>query len=66
MKPRSELEIELVLVRGMLARLRQESGEDGTGILYGAQQALVWILEDKMSPSKLQDLIEEVADELAP
>lgn len=67
MKTKSAVEVELMLVRAMLARLRKESGEEHTSMLYGSQQALVWMLSNgAMSPSKLQDLIDELAEEHGP
>ena len=63
MKSRNDIIVELVKVRGQLAKLRNDSEDDNTDMLYGAQQALVWMLEDGMSPSSLHDLIQDLAEE---
>jgi hypothetical protein len=60
-----ELEIarELKRVRTLLRQRRATDGE--TDILYGAQQALSWVLERGVSPSELVAVIEKLAEELA-
>ena len=67
-KTKAEIEVELVKVRGLLARLRARADvdEDDTSMLYGAQQALIWMLGRGGSPSDLQDLIEDLAEVLPP
>jgi NAD-dependent SIR2 family protein deacetylase len=61
---RRELEIhqELKRVRKLLAQYRVNDWDDS--LLYGAQQALVWMLEQGVSPSELEKTILEVAKDL--
>lgn len=63
MTARTELEVarELKSVRKMLAKWRK-AGED-EDLLYGAQQALLWVLKRGMSPTELEGAIQELAQE---
>ena len=61
-KSRSEIEIQLLLVRAQLAKVRND-GED-EALLYGAQQALLWALGEGMSPSNVWGVVENFAGEL--
>ena len=63
-KSMSDVTIELVKVRELLATLRKESGEDNTEMLYGAQQALAWMLNEGDPPSRLWAIIEEIAEDM--
>jgi hypothetical protein len=60
----TELEVarELKSVRRLLAEYRANGENDE--MLYGAQQALVWVLGRGLSPSRLEEVIHEVAKEL--
>jgi hypothetical protein len=60
MKTADEIEFELSRVRQLL-RLHRASGDEDNGMLYGAQQALGWIIEGLQSPSMLENTIAEVA-----
>jgi hypothetical protein len=64
MRSRAEITVELVKVRAILAKLRSDDGEDSTDMMYGAQQALAWLVEKAMSPSDLHDVISDLAEEL--
>jgi hypothetical protein len=61
MKTETEIEQELLEVRRLLAK-RRDAGSEDTDMLYGAQQALGWVIEKLKSPSKLETTIERVAD----
>ena len=63
MSVRAELEIarELKRVRKLLVEIR-ENGDDQK-LMYGAQQALVWVLKQGISPSELDATISSVAEE---
>jgi hypothetical protein len=64
MKSRNDVIVELVKVRSQLAKLRADGEEGDTSLLYGAQQALVWMLNGGgMSPSELHDLIYDLVEE---
>lgn len=65
MKTKNDVIVELIKVRGQLAKLRNDSGEDETSMLYGAQQALVWMVNEGMSPSELHDVIHDLSEDLA-
>jgi hypothetical protein len=58
---KTELEVrrELREVRKLLKALRAE-GED-VDMMYGAQQALIWLLGDGKKPSELEKMIHELA-----
>ena len=62
MKTQAKIERELVKVRDLLKQCR-DSGSD-EDMLYGAQQALGWVLGQLQSPSKLAELIEDTAEVL--
>lgn len=64
MKTRIEIERELTKVRRALKRHREAGLEDDTDMLYGAQQALGWIVEGKQPMSRLQKTIEHIAMKL--
>ena len=65
MSVRTELEVarELKRVRKILAEIRANNGEDQR-LMYGAQQTLVWVLKQGISPSELDATILAVAEEL--
>jgi hypothetical protein len=60
----TEIEIvrELKRVRELLAAYRANG--DNEDMLYGAQQALVWVLGRGISPSELEQAIQEIAEDL--
>lgn len=66
MSVRTELEVtrELKNVRKLLAeyRARGEDYEGATNILYGAQQALIWLLYKGDSPTRLEEIIREAEE----
>ena len=66
MRSRAEITVELVKVRAILAKLRSDDhgDEDSTDMMYGAQQALAWLVEKAMSPSDLHDVISDLAEGL--
>ena len=69
MSVRTELEVarELKRVRKILADIRADNGEAGDAdenIMYGAQQALVWMLRQGMSPIQLDAVILKLAEDL--
>lgn len=62
MKTELEMRRELKSVRSLLAENRR-NGID-IDILYGAQQALAWIIEEARSPSELESVIRQIAEEV--
>ena len=58
MKTEAEIRQELQEVRKRLAKIRAV-GSDDTETLYGAQQALGWVLGELGSPSDLERIIEQ-------
>jgi len=63
MKTEAEIKKELRKVRALLAKKRK-AGVDDVDILYGAQQALGWIVENLGSPSGLDRTIDRLAEDL--
>lgn len=59
MRTKNEIERELRAVRKRLSEIRAAGSED-TDTLYGAQQALGWVLGELSSPTQLELLIEQV------
>jgi hypothetical protein len=61
---RQELEVakELKRVRDLLKEYRANKWDED--MLYGAQQALVWVMEQGISPSELEETIQFVAEYL--
>lgn len=62
MKQELEIARELKKVRVLLGELRA-NGEN-TSLMYGAQQALVWMMGQGMPPTELCGLIQRVAKAL--
>lgn len=60
MRTLDEIEKELLEVRALLKKRRDDGSED-TDMLYGAQQALGWVIEKLRSPSEVEKAIERVA-----
>jgi hypothetical protein len=60
MKTRSAVLAELKRVRELLA-VQQCDGDD-TDLMYGAQQALVWILGEGAAPSYVGKVIEQLCE----
>jgi hypothetical protein len=58
---KAEIARELRNVRALL-RTKRANGEDISG-LYGAQQALAWVVEGKMAPSKAEAMIDRIAED---
>ena len=66
MKANSEVLFELRHLRALLARYREDGCED-SGIydmLGGAQQALLWVSGEGMSPSELEATIHSVPEDI--
>ncbi len=61
MKSETAIKRELRAVRAALAKRRAAGEEDGAGVLYGAQQALGWIVEDLAPPSRYDRIIDKIA-----
>lgn len=55
---------ELDEVRARLARAREQHDDKAIDILWGAQQALGWVLGELHAMSTLADIIEAVTDDL--
>ena len=66
MKTQREIVSELRSVRTALASIRDEGSNTLMfgDMMYGAQQALVWMLDEGRSPSSLQCLIDELSETL--
>ena len=57
MKTESEIRLELNEVRQLLSKLRANGLHDDIDMLYGAQQALGWILGELEPPSEMEKMI---------
>jgi hypothetical protein len=55
-KTEQQVRTELVRVREVLKRARDEDGEE-EAVLYGAQQALGWVLGELRAPSQLEAIL---------
>lgn len=64
MKTKTEIEIETLKVRAMLEAARSRGDED-TDMLYGAQQALGWVLGELRSPTDLEDFVRTTAAKIS-
>jgi hypothetical protein len=60
MRTEQEIRQELKAVRDHLEKYRANECDD-TEMLYGAQQALGWVLNELRAPSEVEDIIHSAA-----
>ena len=64
MKSETDIQRELFNIKRMLAEMRTNSNIDSTetDMLYGAEQALSWVIGGFRSPTEVEEIIREAAD----